>query len=316
MIFGEGIIKDMYRRVLWGPGMQMMEAIPPPWEHRLVRGLGRSASYFARRKRVEVEDNLRRAFPEGMTADGRSVQDIAQEVFASHFANQYVGPTFSACSLEQSHHYLSWRGLSHLDAAEREGCGVVLAHPHMGPAQLPLHVLGLLGKRVAQIGGGRVTRVDLSATGEWARMRRETYEQQMPVHVHDGRAYLRPLVRFLEDGGIVLSAADGTGGGEEIGRRLPRAVLGRSMGIPAGPIWLAIRGQARLHPLHCYRSTSPGPLYIAEIGPEISLSRELPLQDTLEQGADLLAQWLDSVLRAHPGDWLFWDGFAPGALLP
>jgi hypothetical protein len=38
--------------------------------------------------------------------------------------------------------------------------------------------------------------------------------------------------------------------------------------------------------------------------------------DLLEDGADHLAQWLDRVLRNHPGDWLFWDGFAPGALLP
>ena len=169
---------------------------------------------------------------------------------------------------------------------------------------------------MVQIGGGRVTRVDLSATGEWARARREAYEERMPVRVHDGKAYLRPLLRFLADGGIVLSAADGTGGGEEIGRRLRRSVLGSHMGIPAGPIWLAIRGSARLHTLHCYRSKAAGPLYIAEIGPEISLSRDVPIQDSLEQGADLLARWLESVLRAHPGDWLFWDGFAPGALLP
>jgi len=316
MICGEGTIKDIYRRLIWGPGVRAMEALPAPWEQRFVRGLGRSAAYIATRKRDEVERNLRRAFPGGLGSDGRLVTDIAEEAFASHFANQYLGPTFASCTTDQVHRYLSWRGLSHLTSAEREGRGVVLAHPHMGPAQLPLHVLGLSGKRVAQIGGGRVARVSLSSTGEWARTRRESFEERMAVHLHDGRAYLRPLLRFLETGGIVLSAADGTGGGDEIGRRLYRSVLGHQMGIPAGPAWLALRGNARLHTLHCYRNRGSGPLYIAEIGPELVLDRNGSLERGLETGVDQLAHWLDAVLREHPGDWLFWDGFAPGALLP
>jgi len=316
MIFGEGATKDLYRRMLWGPGVMALGALPAPWEHRFVRGLGRGASSVARRKRGEVEANLLRAFPEGVAPDGRALADVAKDVFASHFANQYLGPSFASCTETDWPRYLAWRGLSHLDAAERDGAGVVLVHPHMGPAQLPLHVLGLLGKNVAQIGGGRITRVTLSRTGEWARSRRESFEARMPVRLHDGRAYLRPLVRLLHSGGIVLSAADGTGGGNELGRRANRMVLGHSMGIPMGPIWLAVRGHARLHTVHCYRNTGAGALYTAEIGPEILLNREEELQTVLEEGTREIAQWLDRVLRAHPGDWLFWDGFAPGALLP
>jgi lauroyl/myristoyl acyltransferase len=316
MIFGEGITKDLYRRALWGPGMMAMQGLPSPWEHRLVRCLGRAASAVAPRKRREVEENLRRAFPSGLVPDGRSVSVVAEDVFASHFANQYVGPSFTACTVESWPQYLAWRGLSHLEAARADGCGVVLAHPHMGPAQLPLHVLGLLGMDVVQIGGGRVTRVTLSDTGEWAKNQRTALERRMPVRIHDGRSYLRPLVRALASGSIVLSAADGTGGGDEIGRRLIRTVLEHQMGIAVGPIWLAARGNARLHTVHCYRNPGDGPLYVAEIGEEIPIDRDQPILDLLEDGADHLAQWLDRVLRNHPGDWLFWDGFAPGALLP
>lgn len=315
MIFGEGRIKDVYRKVLWGPGVQGLAALPKPWEHRLVRLLGRGASALARHKRVEVRDNLARAFPDGRVDDGRSIENVAQDVFAAHFANQYIGLSFSGCTEETWPEYLQWKGLDVLRAHAAQGRGVVIAHPHMGPAQLPLHVLGRMGFGMVQVGGGRVTRVSLSETGEWARRRRTVLEGRMPVRVHDGRSYLRPLLRELEEGALVMTAADGTGGGDELGRRLERTVLGAELGIPVGPIWMALRSGAPLLTLHCYRNPEPGSLYIAEIGAEIPLDKDLPMSEVFEDGADHLALWLDRVLRAHPGDWLFWDGFAPGALL-
>ena len=42
-----------------------------------------------------------------------------------------------------------------LEELRNEGRGTVLVHPHMGPAQLPLCVLGHMGFR-AQVGGGGV----------------------------------------------------------------------------------------------------------------------------------------------------------------
>ena len=186
----------------------------------------------------------------------------------------------------------------------------------MGPAQLPLHVLGQLGFDMIQIGGGRNTRVQLSPTGEWARLRREELELRMPVRVHDGKQFLRPVLRAVQHGSVVMSAADGTGGGDEIGKRLSRIVLEQRMGIAVGSVWLAAMAQVPLLTLHCFRNPRPGAMYVAEIGDEIPLDRDQPMADILEDGADHLSAWLDRVLRAHPGDWLFWDGFAPGALLP
>ena len=65
------------------------------------------------------------------------------------------------------------------------------------------------------------------------------------------------------------------------------------------------------------RSTAPGvSLFTAEIGPALPLRRDDGKQAALEDGADHIARYLDTVLRRHPGDWLFWDGFEPGGLLP
>lgn len=316
MIFGEGTIKDLYRKLVWGPGLDSLALLPAPWEHRVVRLAGRGAALAARRKREEVERNLQRAFPEGHVSDGRDLGAVADDAFAAHFANQYIGASFSRCTDKTWPKYLAWRGLDILEDHIRDGRGVVLAHPHMGPAQLPTHVLGEMGMDVVQIGGGRITEVDLSDTGEWARQQRLHREQQMSVAVHDGARFLRPLLRKLEGGAVVMTAADGTGGGRELGRRVRRQVLGQTMGVPVGAVWLALQSGAPLLTLHCFRNPGDGPLYIAEVGTEIPLDRDQDTADVLEDGADHLAGWLDKVLRAHPGDWLFWDGFTEGALLP
>lgn len=316
MIFGEGTIKDLYRKFVWGSGLDALGLLPAPWEHRVVRLAGRSAALAAHRKRREVEQNLLRAFPEGHDAAGRTLGSIAQDAFAAHFANQYIGASFARCTSSTWPEYLGWRGLDILQDHLRDGRGVVLTHPHMGPAQLPTHVLGCMGMDVVQIGGGRVTEVTLSETGEWARQQRLERERRMPVEIHDGARFLRPLLRRLSQGAVVMTAADGTGGGEELGRRLIRQVLGQHMGIPVGAVWLALNSGAPLLTLHCYRNPGDGPLYMAEIGTEIPLDRDQGTTDVLEDGADHLASWLDKVLRAHPGDWLFWDGFTEGALLP
>jgi len=316
VIFGESKLKDLYRAAVWGVGIDALNALPVTAEHRVFRALGRVAAVGAVNKRRCVEKNMRLAFGGDHGPDGRSVSDIAAHAFASHFANQYIGASFGRCDEQRWSRYLSWRGLDRLRSHIEDGRGVVLAHPHMGPAQLPTHVLGRMGVDVVQIGGGRVTNVSLSAMGEWARQRRVSLESEMPVEIHDGARYLRPLLRRLCSGGVVMTAADGTGGGHEIGRRLFRPVLGQQMGIPVGPMWLALQSGAPLLTLHCYRDRGDASMYVAEVGEEIHMDRDQPILDAIEDGADHIGVWLDRVLQAHPGDWLFWDGFAKGALLP
>ena len=314
MIFGESPMKDLYRRLVWGPLRKGLEAGPLTWEIRGMRAVGRGSAAVLGGKRARLRENFARAFPELGSSE---LDRLARDAFAAHFSNQYLSFAFARCGTETWPRYLRFEGLPLLEAAQARGKGVVLVHPHMGPAQLPLHVLGLLGYPMHQVGGGRVTLVDLSPTGRWAAETRGRLEARMPVNLHDGKAYLRPVLRALQGGGIVMSAGDATGGGEEIGRRAPGLVLGQPMPLPLGPVWLALKSGAPLLSICCYRDpTGDRPPFVAEIGPELALQRGLPLREALAHGAGLLATWLDSTLRAHPGDWLFWDGFAPGGLLP
>jgi lauroyl/myristoyl acyltransferase len=309
MVFGESPLKDAYRRVVWGPYREILERSPWGWEYRANRRLGHLAALFAGRKVDEVEANLRRAFP------GRTdLRAVARDAMGTHFLNQYASFAFGRIDKGNWSSYVRFEGLGHVEAAARAGQGVVLLHPHMGPAQLPLCVLGVLGFEVHQIGGGEPA-VEKSEVGRWATETRHRLEARMPVKLHTGGSYLRGLIRALSSGGIVLTAADGTGGGQEIGRRYRRKVLGLEMGVPVGGFYLALKGNARLHPLHTVRDPTKRGRHVTIIGPEAPVRRDIKLDDALELGADWTAAYLSEVLTEHPGEWHFWDGFAPGGLL-
>ena len=312
MIFGEHPLKDAYRRAVWGPGRAMLSALPSPLELRAVAAAGRTAGALLSGKRTRILKNLRLAFPDRSDTD---LVDIATAAFAAHFANQYLSFSFPRCDSTTWPRYLELRGFAAVQTAWAAGRGVVLAHPHLGPAQLPLHVLGVLGWKMHQIGGGRVTAVPLSETGRWAADTRRRLEAAMPVTVHDGKRFLRPALRALAQGELLMTACDATGGGEELGRRLIHTVLGQPMPVPVGPAWLAWASGAPLMTVACRRNETSGPPWVAEFGPEIQLVRDQGREAALQSGTSGLARYLDATLRRWPGDWLFWDGFAPGVLL-
>lgn len=308
MIFPESVARDAWRLVAWGPWRLLSSTLPPGWDLAANRALGKAAARVAPGTRSRVEANVRRAL--GAQADAPL---IAREAFCTHFAHQYLPASFPRIRAENAFWYLRIQGLERLDALLGDGRGAVLVHPHMGPVQLPLCVLGVLGYPVHQVGGGRVA--GLSRTGRWAARVRGSLEATLPASVHDARGYLRPVLRVLQAGGIVLAPCDGTGGGEEIGRRMPRSVLGHPMRIAVGPAWLAWRAGVPLLPLVVHPSEGLGPAWTATIGEPLPLPRDLPTGDVLERGADLLAAFLEEALRRWPGEWLFWDQFEPGRFI-
>lgn len=297
MIFGESALKDVYRIAIWGPWRLALERAPLGAELRANHTLGRLAAHVSRRQAERIALHMRETLGDDRWVSG---------VFETHFANQYVATTFAKVDHETWPFYLTWQGLEALNQALARGKGVVIAHPHMALPQLPLHVLGLLGHDVHQVAGGR-TQQPLSAVGRRVAALRSDLEQRIHAELHDGSAYLRPLIRVLERGGIVFSACDGTGGGREMGRRFAGTVLGREMAIPEFPLWLARKSGATLLFLKPHRSAATP--YAAVVSD--------PLPVIKGEGEKSLATHLDAAIRAHPGDWHFWDVLhdRPGGLL-
>ncbi|MCB9743656.1 MAG: hypothetical protein H6741_33735 [Alphaproteobacteria bacterium] len=309
MNFAESPLKDAYRRVVWGPYRRALRRLPPGFELQVNRRLGQLGQQASRSKAEAVRRNLIRAFGERPDLDV-----LVRQVFETHFVDQYISWTFARIAGGAGGAYLRIEGKHHLHQALKAGRGAVLMHPHMGPAQLPLVVLGARNYRVNQVGGG-ASIYALSEEGERAAALRARLESEAPGRIWDGKGFLRPLLRRLSEGEIVFSAVDGTGGGEELGRRYVREVLGQPMKVPVGAVYLALKSGAPLLPLCTYRNPGPGPDYLSELREPLDLPRDLPTRDALEHGADLVAAWLHRWISDHPGDWHFWDEFEPGRLL-
>ncbi len=303
-------MRDLYRFSVWGPYRQALALLPDGQELQANRVLGRAVGTLASGARHRIERNLKRAFPH--MQDTRS---LALDAFATHFANQYLPFSFSRINNRNAERYLGIEGLEHLDRAIASGRGVLVMLPHMGPAQLPLHVLGLMGYPMHQVGGGEV--LGLSPTGRWAAGVRASLEAHMPVEILDGKGYMRPILRRLAGGGVVMTTCDGTGGGRELGSRTVRTVCGKPMNLPLGPLYLALRGHAALLTLYTvHRPGKTGPRHVTRIGPELELERGPSLREAMELGAGHVADFLTRVLTRHPGDWHFWDHFEPGRFIP
>jgi lauroyl/myristoyl acyltransferase len=293
MVFGENPLKDAYRLAVWGPYRKALEAAPDGVELAANRALGRLACKAMPRRRELIRSHLRDALGEHPDLDRWT-----RETFETHFTNQYVGITFAKVGADNWDDYLRFVGKSHLDDALASGKGVVVAHPHTALPQLPLHVLGLQGYDVHQVGGG-VTHVELSRVGRKVADLRASLESRIAAKLHDGKQYVRPLLRVLKAGGVVFTACDGTGGGDELGRREVFDVLGRRMKLPVFATWLAEKSGATVITLHTTRDRLNDAKYVAELGPPV---------DGMPEIAARMGRWL----RHSPGDWHFWDAWQTG----
>jgi lauroyl/myristoyl acyltransferase len=308
VIFAESPARDAYRVAIWGGWRRLIQCLPTGQDVRANLLLGNAIGRCSGGSREHIEANLQRAFP--MRDD---LKALSLQAFETHISHQYIPMSFKRITAETAERYLTLEGLEHLDALQAKGTGAVFMHPHMGPAQLPLCTLGALGYPMHQIGGGEVA--GLSKVGQWAAGWRHRLEEDMQVTLHDGKGFLRPVIRALQSGAFVMTTCDGTGGGEELGRRVVRDVLGHPMHIPISPVFLALSAEVPLLTLSTHRNPETGPAFRTQIGPPIELNRDQPRKKALAEGSDAIASFLTDVLSSYPADWHFWDHFEPGRFL-
>ncbi len=306
MVFDESPLKDAYRIAVWYGLRHGVRALPPGREFSLYRRMGDLAFLLPTSTRAKAIEHI------GLVVKNETeARKVAREAFGTHFVEKYLNFTFPRIVDDNRRSYVVVEGIEHLEEATRGGRGAVLAHPHMGAAQLPHFELAARGYRMMQIGGGAPA-LELSPVGKRAQAIRAEMEEHMPARVISGKSFLRPVLRHLKEGGVLLTAIDGTGGGEEMGRRVERAVAGLKMRVPVGAAFLASRSGAALLPLVTVRNgKEPG--FRSFIGPPIDLPKDK--DRAVEVGTDALAAFLGECLQKYPGEWHFWDHLVPGELL-
>lgn len=299
---------DAVRLAIWYPYRWAVSFMPPARELLLSHGLAQMLSQIDREEYRRVRQNLSRVFP------GRlDVRALAQEFLVRRVESQLLTISFDRLNRTTLSYYLSLEGLSWLDEALSRGKGAILAFPHFGPTLLPLFGLGLLGYKLVQIASPDAPdRATPAAMAAWHV--RRYLEGLAPASVVSARSYLRPTLRKLAENQVVLLAYDGTGGGSELGRRVPATLLGHPVQFPVGALYLALRSGAPLLPIITLPE-GDGMAWKTRISPALDLQWSGGLRDTLHLHAQTLAQILESYIKDWPAHWQLWPEFEPGRLL-
>jgi KDO2-lipid IV(A) lauroyltransferase len=304
----DGGIADVFRIMLWYPYRWGVSFMPPARELELSRQVGHLLAWLEPGEVSRAIANLGRAFP--LRTDLRAV---AIECLERRIENEYLSLSFEKLDRETLPSYLEFAGLDRIDGVLREGRGCILAYPHFGPVMLPLFGLGLLGYELAQISAREAPESSSAAALAAFRIRRHL-EDLVPAAIIDARSYLRPTLRRLKQGETVMIAYDGSGGGEEVGRRVPVTLLGQRVLLPVGALYLALRSGAPLMPMILTPGRG-GAAYRAVIGPALELEHHGDVRETLRHNAQRIAMILEGHLLRYPGCWHLWPEFEPGRMI-
>ncbi len=289
----ENLLQDIARIIIWYPFRWLTMVLPPRVNFMLFERVGDLAFRLYSGKRALLASRISSVFPNW---DRARVEAETRACFRNYYADRFIinlVPMLDGGSIDE---IAALEGEEHLLDAINEGKGVVLIHPHFGPSQLPLIYLGCKGYPVAQMGLRKISSRTVARATDQIRL---DLEFRMPVKHFFADKYLRDVLRWLEEGKLLMTAGDGTGGGLRIGKFSKAEVLGRSLDMPLGPYRLATSGGTPVVPIIALREKCG--FYRIRIHPPIEQSRKL------EAMQKQFASWFESYLSKSPGQWHFWD---------
>jgi phosphatidylinositol dimannoside acyltransferase len=291
----ENLLQDISRLVVWYPFRWLTRVLPLRTKMRLFEYCGDFAFTIYKKKRTLLDRRLALALPH-LTSSQR--QENIRASFRNYFVDRFLINLVPDLDGHQIDSLASLDGEEYLRQAQEQGRGVVLIHAHFGPSQLPLIYLGYKGYCLAQL--GLREHVETSAIGQATQDLRWQLEHQMPVTHFYANDYLRPVVRWLGQGHILMTAGDGTGGGRHIGKFQSVQLLGHRMSMPIGAYRLAAARQSPILTIIALRQRCG--YYQIIIRPFMDADA-----GHLKNPQQQFAAWLEPYLAQTPGQWHFWD---------
>lgn len=228
----------------------LREIVDPdePGVLRLLAAVGRRferARTPAVRRRMAEE--LVRAFPDLPWTERTlaGVTTAALELEVQTRVEELVLGRLDATTVDR---FVRFDGREHLDAAARDGRGVIIARPHAGNVPMLIARLALSGWDVTRVTAKGFPGRGPARVPSWfdarAHEAREANEDRLPVRVHGTDAPARDLFRALARGGVVVCAIDGAYGR----KRRPTRWLGATAMLPTAPWRLAVATGAPIVP--------------------------------------------------------------------
>ncbi|MDW8107678.1 MAG: lysophospholipid acyltransferase family protein [Armatimonadota bacterium] len=278
----EGKLGSLGLRVAWG----LFQRLPLRWAQQIGASLGLLAYALAVRYRRVAVQNLMRAFPDWTPAQVRTVARRVFRNFGVGLAEFFKAPTMTRSQIEQ---ILSVIGLENLDAAFREGKGVLLITGHFGNWELMARYLCLLGYPIAVIARD----ADDKDTTELITTLRERSGYKVFPRGNAARLVLRAL-RANEAVGILPDQNAGDVFVE---------FFGQKAGSVAGPAVFHLRTGAPIVPLFCVRL--PNDHHRVEILPPMHFEPTGDTQADYQRIMQSLHDVLENYVRRYPDQWLW-----------
>jgi KDO2-lipid IV(A) lauroyltransferase len=249
---------------------------------------GRAAARLGPERRAQVERNLRRVYgPDFGGRELRRAVDATFESYARYWAESLRLPGTSAEALDAG---LTIEGIEHLQGALDGGRGVILAVPHLGGWEWAgFWVAEVLERPISVV----VESLEPADVFAWFKELREAFGMNVIALGPDAGP---AVIRALKRNHVVCLLCDRSidGAGPEV------EFFGERTVLPAGPATLALRTGAPLLPTAIYFR---GRAHHAVLRPPLPLEREGRLRTDVARVTQLLAQELESLIRAAPDQW-------------
>lgn len=248
MIVSESIARDMLRLVVWYPLRWVLTRAPVSWGVMILRTMGDIHYIVGRKKRAQLLENLSRLNRKMCCSDSVQYKRIIREYFRNHYVDHLMIFLLPRLKLADIDTHIELDGLHHLDRALSEKRGVILVHGHFGPVHLPLVCLSRMGYPMMQI--GMPSDEGLSRIGKSVAFRlRLKYEARLSADIIHAKSFLRPVIQWLKQNGVLMITGDGTGTQDRTGRYDRFSFFGFPVLFPLGPAILSQKTGSALLPL-------------------------------------------------------------------
>jgi phosphatidylinositol dimannoside acyltransferase len=248
MIVSESIARDCLRLVVWYPLRWIVLLVPARWGIAVLRLLGDIQYGVSRGKRAQLAENYRRLIPNPDASESGHTPHVIRAYFRNHFIDHLMIFIFPKMGDREIEELVEFEGLNHLNRALSANRGVILVHGHFGPVHLPLVCLSRIGYPMMQI--GMPSDEGLSRIGRMVAFRlRMKYEAKLSADIVHARSFLRPVIRWLKQNGVVMITGDGSGTADRVGRYDVFDFFGHRVSFPLGPALMAKKADSLLLPL-------------------------------------------------------------------
>jgi phosphatidylinositol dimannoside acyltransferase len=268
-------------------GATAAQLVPASIATPLARAIGRASAPLMPAQRRMAARHQRRAVPGADGAVGTNVEGVFDS-YGRYWLEMLRLPAEVRSGAVSAH--FSIEGFEHIEEGLARGKGVILALPHLGGWEWGGAWMALQGHRLMAV----VERIEPPELLEWfADQRAAIGIDVVPL----GPDVSRVVLRALRDNRIVclLSDRDIEGDGVEVD------FFGERTSLPGGPATLALRTGATLVPAAVY--FRPGRDHRGVVRPPIAAERTGRLREDIARITQLLADELESLIRAAPEQW-------------